>query len=82
MGIDKYLSFQLYSDEMGYSKPNIKVYEQLFSEVSKLKPITKGEILHIGDNPIADLWGATNFGITGRLLLPGETVVTVFNDYQ
>ena len=82
LGIDKYLSFQLYSDEMGYSKPNIKVYEQLFSEVSKLKPITKGEILHIGDNPIADLWGATNFGITGRLLLPGETVVTVFNDYQ
>ena len=80
--IDKYLSFQLYSDEMGYSKPNVKVYEQLFSEASKLKILTKEAILHIGDNPIADLWGAKNFGINGRLLMPGETVVSLFNAYQ
>jgi len=82
LGIDKYLSFQLYSDEMGYSKPNIKVYEQLFNEVSKLKTVTKENLLHIGDNPIADLGGATNFGITGRLLLPGETVVSIFKAYH
>jgi putative hydrolase of the HAD superfamily len=78
LGVSKYLSFKLYSDEMGYSKPNVKVFEQMFSEVSKLKTITKKDILHIGDNPIADLGGAKNFGINGRLLLPGETVVTVF----
>ena len=78
LGVAKYLSFQLYSDEMGYSKPNIKVYEQLFSEANKLKLLAKTDILHVGDNPIADLGGAKNFGIQGRLLLPGETVVTVF----
>jgi len=78
LGVAKYLSFQLYSDEMGYSKPNIKVYEQLFTEVSKIKSITKNDILHVGDNHIADLGGAQNFGINGRLLLPGETVVTIF----
>ena len=81
LGIAQYLSFQLYSDEMGYSKPNIKVYEALFNNASQIKAVTKADILHIGDNPIADLWGATNFGITGRLLLPGETVVTVFKEY-
>ncbi len=80
LGVGKYLSFKLYSDEMGYSKPNIKVYEKLYSEVQKLKPLTKKDILHIGDNPRADLWGAKNFGIEGRLLLPGETVVTVFEN--
>ena len=78
LGVAKYLSFQLYSDEMGYSKPNIKVYEELFSEANKLKSISKTDILHVGDNPIADLGGAKNFGIHGRLLLPGETVVTIF----
>ena len=78
LGVAKYLSFQLYSDEMGYSKPNIKVYEQLFSEANKLKLLAKTDILHVGDNPIADLGGANNFGIHGRLLLPGETVVTIF----
>ena len=80
LGIDKYLSFKLYSDEMGYSKPNINVYEQLYNEAQKLRPLTKKDILHIGDNPRADLWGAKNFGIEGRLLLPRETVVTVFGN--
>ena len=80
LGIDEYFSFKLFSDEMGYSKPNIKVYEQMFEEVQKLRSLTKKEVLHIGDNPRADLWGANNFGIEARLLLPGETVVTVFEN--
>lgn len=80
LGIDKYLSFKLYSDEMGYSKPNIKVYERLYTEAQRLKTLTKKDILHVGDNPRADLWGANNFGIQGRLLLPGETVVSVFEN--
>ena len=80
LGVDKYLSFQLYSDEMGYSKPNVKVYEQMYAEVQKLKPLTKNDIMHVGDNPRADLWGARNFGIEGRLLLPSETVVTIFEN--
>lgn len=78
LGIDQYFSFKLFSDEMGYSKPNIKVFEKLFEEAQKLKPLTKKDILHVGDNPRADLWGANNFGFDARLLLPGETIVTVF----
>ena len=78
LGIDQYFSFKLFSDEMGYSKPNIKVFEKLFEEAQNLKPLTKKDILHVGDNPRADLWGANNFGFDARLLLPGETVVTVF----
>ena len=78
MGVAKHLSFQLYSDEMGYSKPNIIVYETLFREVQKIKPLTKNQIIHVGDNPIADYKGARNFGIESRLLLQGETVCSVF----
>ena len=79
LGVAKHLSFQLYSDEMGFSKPNIKVYENLFTELLKMKPIEKEQILHVGDNPGADFKGARNFGIHSRLLLPGETVCTVFD---
>jgi len=78
MGVAKYLTFQLYSDEMGYSKPNIIVYETLFREVQKIKPLNKNQIIHVGDNPIADYKGARNFGIESRLLLQGETVCSVF----
>ena len=80
LGIDQYFSFKLFSDEMGYSKPNIKVYEKLFEEAQKLKPLSKKDILHVGDNPRADLWGANNYGFDARLLLPGETVFTVFEN--
>jgi len=78
LGVAKYLAFQLYSDEMGYSKPNIIVYETLYREVQKIKPLRKNQIIHVGDNPVADFKGARNFGIESRLLLSGETVCTVF----
>ena len=76
--IDEYFSFKLFSDEMGYSKPNIKVYETMYQEVQKIRPLSKDKILHVGDNPFADLQGAINFGIKGGLLQPGQTVCTFF----
>ncbi|MFP5041353.1 HAD family hydrolase [Parasediminibacterium sp. JCM 36343] len=76
--ISPYFSFQLYSDEMQYSKPSPQVYERMFQEVSKIKTITKKDILHIGDNEFADLMGATNFGIAGKLLQPGQGIGHLF----
>lgn len=56
--IGKYFSFQIYSDEVGFSKPNNKIFDLVFEEVMKIKKIERKEILHIGDNNFADYDGA------------------------
>jgi putative hydrolase of the HAD superfamily len=79
LGIDSYFSFKLFSDEIGYSKPNPLAYKTMYQNVLSLKPtIEKHQILHVGDNPIADLQGAENFGINGKLLLPNMVISHLF----
>ena len=56
-------SFCLFSDNVGFAKPGSKIYEQLYSEVGKKQPsLKKSEIIHFGDNEVADHCGAMNFG--------------------
>ncbi len=56
--------FQIYSDEIGYSKPNFAFFSKMFSEAQLLnKQLNKIEVVHIGDNCIADFHGAEAFGI-------------------
>jgi len=66
--LDKYFSFMIFSDEIGVSKPNIKIFEYLYSNVLKIKNIKKNQILHIGDNPIADYEGALKFGFEAKII--------------
>jgi 2-haloacid dehalogenase len=47
------------SDEMGVSKPATGFFEIVHS---KINMPNKKEVLVIGDNPISDIQGATNFG--------------------
>jgi putative hydrolase of the HAD superfamily len=66
LGLDLYLDFQIYSDEVDLSKPNGKIYDLLIENIISLKKDTKiglNEIIHIGDNPISDIKGAENKGI-------------------
>jgi len=61
--LDKF-NFCLFSDEVGYGKPNKKIYECLYSKSKEChSSISKIEIIHIGDNYEADYMGAVNFGI-------------------
>ena len=62
------ISFQIYSDEVGFSKPNNEIFQLVFDQVSALKKVQKKEVLHIGDNSIADYNGASNFGFEAHLL--------------
>ena len=78
LGIADYFSFQLYSDEMGNSKPSPKVYAQVLDETQKLKPLFKEEVLHVGDNPVADLGGARQFGFRSVLLDKDNTLRNLF----
>ena len=66
--LEDLISFQIYSDEVGYSKPNTKIFQLVFDQVNKIKETQKKEILHIGDNSIADYNGAINFGFDAHLL--------------
>lgn len=72
-GLDAYFTFQVYSDEIGYSKPAREMYEHAYTHISRLHPgIGKHEVLHIGDNPVSDYEGAIKFGFDS-LLIPYST---------
>jgi putative hydrolase of the HAD superfamily len=62
-------SFQIYSDEVGFSKPNQEIYRLAFDEIKKIKPLTKQEIIHVGDNIISDYNGAKSFGFAAHLII-------------
>nr|WP_315151144.1 HAD family hydrolase [uncultured Flavobacterium sp.] len=66
--LQDFISFQIYSDEVGYSKPNNEIFQLVFDQVNKTRETQKKEILHIGDNSIADYNGAVNFGFDAHLL--------------
>jgi putative hydrolase of the HAD superfamily len=66
--LENYFLFQIYSDETGFSKPNKKMFQLVHNEIKKLKSIDKKEVIHIGDNKIADYDGAIKFGFEALLI--------------
>ena len=61
-GFSKYFDFQLYSDELDASKPSDLAFDTIFTYVLRLKKIEKTNVCHIGDNLVADVKGAKDFG--------------------
>ena len=63
--LSKYFDFQLFSDELGISKPNPTIYQTLLENIHNLRNdnISLKEIVHIGDNVVSDIEGAESFGI-------------------
>ncbi|RVU00114.1 HAD family hydrolase [Mucilaginibacter limnophilus] len=83
IGIDQFIDFQLYSDETGISKPNPNFFKLMINEVQKLYDdnINLQSIVHIGDNPIADLAGAEGAGIKGILINSNnKSIFTIIED--
>lgn len=66
--LSEYFKFQIYSDEVGFSKPNQEIFQLVLDEIETYKKIEKKDVLHIGDNPIADYKGALEFGFNAHLL--------------
>ncbi|UUC44708.1 HAD family hydrolase [Flavobacterium cerinum] len=66
--ISRYFSFQLYSDEIGYSKPNQQLYQYAYDMILQTNDIKKSEIIHVGDNVVSDYDGALTFGFNAHLL--------------
>lgn len=78
-----YFNFQLYSDEIGYSKPNMAFYSCLLNQINLTRQadeIATHEIIHIGDNPIADIYGAKKMGIqTLHINTNEKTILNLLN---
>lgn len=69
LGWEQYFSFQLYSDEIGHSKPAPQFFAQLLEKARYLHGagLSPAHIWHLGDNPLADVEGATTAGMTASL---------------
>jgi len=68
--LEGFFSFQLYSDEIGYAKPNQIAFNQLAEHAFSINKnmLSKQDIVHIGDNERADYRGALNAGIQSILI--------------
>lgn len=67
-GILELLNFRTYSDEIGFSKPSSAAFKAVIDSVQTLYTTPAETILHIGDNPVADLQGAQTNGLQGHWL--------------
>ncbi|UTA66912.1 MULTISPECIES: HAD family hydrolase [Emticicia] len=64
--IAQYFDFQLYSDEVGLSKPNRSFFDVMIQtafDSHNESPIKLNDIIHIGDNPKADIEGGLLAGV-------------------
>lgn len=63
--LDSLLDFQLYSDEVRLSKPNQQFFQLMLDKIDRNKHIDLNlqDIIHVGDNPWADVKGAEKIGI-------------------
>lgn len=63
LGILSYFDKTIFSDEAGYRKPDRRIFNLAASEfVAEIR-----QIVHIGDNPEADVWGAKQAGMRAVL---------------
>jgi putative hydrolase of the HAD superfamily len=67
-GLEDMFAFQAYSDETGFSKPGVEMYNHAYENILKIGNIQKNEVLHVGDNPVSDYNGAMNFGFNAYLI--------------
>ncbi|MBO9675334.1 MAG: HAD family hydrolase [Sphingobacteriaceae bacterium] len=70
LGIDQYIDFQLYSDEVRMSKPSTGFFQLMLDTIDRTKHpgLLLSEVIHIGDNPYADVRGAEAMGINSMLI--------------
>jgi putative hydrolase of the HAD superfamily len=78
----QYFDFQLYSDEAGMSKPNPAFFELMISQAKQLGPLELEDIMHVGDNPIADVVGAIKAGIKATLINSNQLSILTLNSHE
>ncbi|MGC8982665.1 MAG: HAD family hydrolase [Desulfurococcaceae archaeon] len=64
LGIASYFKAMLFSDEVGFSKPD----REIFIEFSRVLGLPPGRIIYVGDNVVEDVGGALSAGFIGILV--------------
>ena len=64
LGLKKYFKVQLYSDEVGYFKPDKRIFLELCRRID-VKP---SEVIHVGDSVAEDVGGALSSGMYAILI--------------
>jgi len=67
-GFESHFDFQIYSDEVGFSKPNFKIFKLVEDQININRNLKQREVVHVGDNIIADYNGAKSYGFDAILL--------------
>lgn len=76
LGLEGCFDFQLYSDELGLSKPSPHAFAEVYRRATEIRPLESLEILHLGDNRKADYDGARSVGMSALLLDPENDRIT------
>ncbi|MBR7889994.1 HAD-IA family hydrolase [Marinomonas sp. A79] len=58
VGLGQYFDFAIRADQLGVAKPSIDV----FSAAAQKAGVDLSELIHIGDHPVDDVFGASNAG--------------------
>jgi len=82
LGLYDHFDFQLYSDEAGMSKPNPAFFNLMITQAMALKPLELTGIVHIGDNPVADIAGAQTVGINSLLINSNEATIVNLTHHE
>ncbi|MEO7214617.1 HAD family hydrolase [Mucilaginibacter sp.] len=81
--LDDFFDFQLYSDEVGMSKPNREFFKLMLNNIDICRPgrsVPLTDIIHIGDNPKNDIVPATAIGIDSLLINSNKkTILSLIN---
>lgn len=62
-GLARHLSFELYSNELGYAKPDPRIFRELVARSG----VSPSDIVHVGDNHVTDKEGAIACGLSAIL---------------
>ena len=78
--LDHFFDFQLYSDELNISKPNVKIFEMMFNKICSIRkdPILTHQVIHVGDNVVADIAAANSFGMGSFQINSNDKLITDF----
>ena len=82
-GLLNFFKFQKYSDKLNRSKPSKDFFNSVYKSVLSLNEriILKSNILHVGDNFLADIQGASNFGFkTFQINSNSFSINDIFNE--
>ncbi len=68
-GLDRLASFIIVSDEVGYAKPDTRIFRDALKATGLTTP---DQVMFVGDNPLADIDGAKRFGMKAAWIRRGR----------